>query len=137
MNASEKFKPSFNQYFIVHYADTTSIAFDENASTYSDLQLKIRKFEMDNPALKESMIDKIEGIKFNERFSLDMEGKMIELESLLDFSMHGLFPEPHDPREGLIPLLIQLYGLSSKIDVMIDMADKQKVFYEKQQAKES
>ena len=137
MNTSEKFKPAFNQYFIVHYADKTSIAFDENASTYSDLQIEIRKFEKQNPALMESMIDNIKGVKFNESFSLDMETKMIELESLLDFSMNGVFPEPHDPREGLIPLLMQLYELRSKIDDMITMADEQKVFYEKQQAKES
>jgi|ERR1035437_1042675 hypothetical protein len=130
MNTSEKFKPSFSRYFIAHYNDSLSISFND-VSSYPDLNPKLQEFAEQNPSFNINQINKIEGVQYNKGLGLDLESNMLELQSLLDYSMKGLSPSGFDVEEGLIPLLMQLHGLRSKIDDMIDKVDKQKVFYEK------
>jgi hypothetical protein len=134
MKTTEKFTPSFNQYFIVDYAENESISFI--ASDYSDLQIKLAEFNNKFPDYTLKTIEKIETVKFMDYLRTDLEFNMIELQSLLDFSMKGLSPIVYDEEEGLIPLLNQLHELKSKMTDMIDKVEKQSKFYEKQQPKD-
>ena len=129
MNTSEKFTPRFPQYFKVHFTENESLDFD--VSSYPELYPELQKVYDLYPDFTANKINKIEMIKFNNHLGSDIEGDMIHIESLLDFSMQGLLPKAYDEAEGLIPLSCQLYELRSKIDAIINKVDKQRKFYDK------
>jgi hypothetical protein len=134
MSTSEKFKPSFSQYFIVHYTENETISF--NVSNYPDLQIKLRELNEKFPDFSLKTISKVEAVQFIDYLRTDLEFDMIGLQSLLDFSMKGLSPIVYDEENGLAPLLSQLHELKLKMKNMIDKVEKQSKFYEKELPKD-
>ena len=131
MNTSEIFKPSFSQYFLVHFPNSSETRTFYDVSSYPELYPKFQKRAEHDPKFQVDKISSVEKISYNEYLGSDLEGEIIELQSLLDFSVRGIYGMESNPDNGLMPLLYNLQNVRSKLDSIIDNVDKQAIFYEK------
>jgi hypothetical protein len=129
MNTSEKFEPSFSQYFLVK-TDGVNVPISFKVPSFNDLEKKIEELNKMATCLSKDKITGIERILFNEHFKINIETEIIEIQSLLDFTIDGICGMEENRDKGLYPLLYNLTEVRSKLESIIDRVEKQAVFYD-------